>query len=62
MVGLALEALQGTEESFVPFLHDYIRPHPGQIEVAANIRRMVQGSQLVRAPGWSEDNVEVSNR
>ncbi|KAF8581483.1 phenylalanine ammonia-lyase [Ramaria rubella] len=47
LTALCVEALNGTLESFVPFLHDIARAHPGQIEVAANIRRALQGSGLV---------------
>ncbi|KZT00379.1 PAL-domain-containing protein [Laetiporus sulphureus 93-53] len=44
---MCVEALLGALESFHPFLHDVARPHPGQIEVAANIRRALAQSRLV---------------
>ena len=46
---LCVEALLGTSESFLPFVSDVARPHPGQIEVARNIRNAIHGSTLVRA-------------
>ncbi|KAG9256906.1 L-Aspartase-like protein [Emericellopsis atlantica] len=42
----ASEAMAGNVDWAAPFIHA-IRPHPGQIEVAANIRRALRGSQLV---------------
>ncbi|KAJ7572233.1 phenylalanine ammonia-lyase [Mycena floridula] len=46
---MAVEALLGSVQSFDPFLSDLtVRPHPGQIEVAANILRALQGSQLTK--------------
>jgi histidine ammonia-lyase len=43
---LSLEALQGVPEAFDPRLHA-VRPHPGQQEVAAHVRRLIAGSTLV---------------
>lgn len=43
---LTVEALIGQVGSFDPFIHDTIRPHPGQIEAARNIRTMLAGSKL----------------
>ena len=40
------ECLAGNAEWSAPFIHA-IRPHPGQVEAAANIRRFLQGSALV---------------
>ncbi|GJJ14549.1 hypothetical protein Clacol_008814 [Clathrus columnatus] len=54
LTALSVEALRGTSESFTPFLHDTTRPHPGQIEVAQNIRRALEGSELVVE--WNEDS------
>ncbi|KAJ3876964.1 L-Aspartase-like protein [Lentinula edodes] len=45
---LAVEAIKGSQEPFQPFLHDLSRPHKGQIEVAANIRHILQSSKLAR--------------
>jgi len=43
---LSLEALQGVPDAFDPRLHA-VRPHPGQQEVAAHVRRLIAGSTLV---------------
>ncbi|KAF8519625.1 L-Aspartase-like protein [Hysterangium stoloniferum] len=59
LTALALEALHGTMESFVPFLHDVVRPHPGQVEVAAAVRNALEGSRLVTT-GWEEGTVGVT--
>ncbi|KAM0450748.1 hypothetical protein ACHAPV_010279 [Trichoderma viride] len=42
---MAVEALCGSAESFHPFIAA-VRPHPGQIECAENVRRLLQGSRL----------------
>ena len=43
---LSLEALGGNIDSFDPRIHE-LRPIPGQIEVASQIRRLVSGSELL---------------
>lgn len=61
---LALEALAGRSAAFDAAVHE-LRPHPGQVAVAENIRRLTQGSTLVDLPpecvprvggtwGWDE--------
>ncbi|KAF1991970.1 putative phenylalanine ammonia-lyase [Aulographum hederae CBS 113979] len=57
LVAMGTEALTGTAESFHPFLAA-IRPHPGQIESAANIRSYLTGSRL--AQGLQGSNKSVS--
>ena len=42
---LTLDALRGTDVAFDERIHR-ARPHAGQIESAANLRRMLEGSQL----------------
>lgn len=42
---MTLEALLGTPAAFDPRIHA-ARPHPGQAEVAANLRRLMEGSQI----------------
>ena len=42
---LTLDTLLGTDAAFDPRIHD-ARPHPGQILVARNMRRLLQGSEL----------------
>ncbi|MFN7685684.1 MAG: histidine ammonia-lyase [Oligoflexia bacterium] len=48
---MTVEALRGTESAFEPEIHS-VRPHPGQVLVAANVRRLL----LSRSgkPGKSE--------
>ncbi|PCH35629.1 phenylalanine ammonia-lyase [Wolfiporia cocos MD-104 SS10] len=43
---MGTEALVGAQGSFDPFIHDVARPHPGQVEVAANVRELLSGTQL----------------
>ncbi|MBC7340252.1 MAG: histidine ammonia-lyase [Firmicutes bacterium] len=47
---LSLEALRGQLDPFHPLVQS-ARPHPGQEEVARNLRRLTEGSRLVTAPG-----------
>jgi histidine ammonia-lyase len=43
--GLCCDALKGTDTAFDERIHR-ARPHPGQIKTAANLRRMLDGSQI----------------
>jgi histidine ammonia-lyase len=43
---MTLEALQGSAAPFDARIHAQ-RPHPGQIEVAANVRMMLEGSEIL---------------
>jgi histidine ammonia-lyase len=43
--GMACDALQGTDTAFDERIHK-VRPHSGQIKTAANLRRMLEGSQI----------------
>lgn len=52
---LSLEALNGTVSAFDPRIHE-LRPHPRQIECAANLRSILEGSQFVR--GYDPSNVQ----
>jgi len=47
---ISLEAFNGRPDPFHSKIHE-IRPHPGQIETAKNIRTILQGSQLIDKPG-----------
>ena len=47
LTAMAVEVLQSSAESFHPFIARS-RPHAGQIEVASNITRLLQGSKLAR--------------
>lgn len=44
---LSLEALNGTVSAFDERIHR-LRPHPRQIDCAANLRKILQGSEFVR--------------
>ncbi len=43
--GLSCDALKGTDMAFDERIHA-VRPHAGQIKTAANLRRMLEGSQI----------------
>ena len=45
---LSLEALHGVPYAFDPRTHD-LRPHTGQRTVAGNLRRLIEGSEIVAA-------------
>jgi histidine ammonia-lyase len=47
---LSIEALRGIPDAFRPCLHE-ARPHPGQMECAELISKLLEGSRLVTAPG-----------
>ncbi|MDQ3946775.1 MAG: histidine ammonia-lyase [Actinomycetota bacterium] len=53
---MTVEALLGTDAAYAPELHG-LRPHPGQATSAANLRRLLAGSDIVasHAPGTSRD-------
>lgn len=46
VTALVIEALQGSRSPFLPEGHDIARPHPGQIDTAANMRALMNGSKL----------------
>ena len=45
----SIESLTGTDTVFAPELHE-LRPHPGQRDSAANLRRVLADSQLIQRP------------
>ena len=45
ITAMATEALRGNRDNFDPFISN-VRPHTGQMEVAANIRGFLHGSKL----------------
>ncbi len=47
---LSLEAFNGRIEPFLEPVHR-VRPHPGQMETASVIRRILEGSRLMELPG-----------
>jgi phenylalanine ammonia-lyase len=48
LTAMGCEAMRGSAESFHPFIAK-VRPHKGQIEVAANILDLLSGSRLAQA-------------
>ncbi|MHB8507293.1 MAG: histidine ammonia-lyase [Candidatus Dormibacteria bacterium] len=46
VAGLSVEALLGTDRAFAERVHA-LRPHPGQVASAANLRRVLAGSEVV---------------
>jgi phenylalanine ammonia-lyase len=44
---LLIQGLNGTNQSFHPFIHKN-KPHPGQMQAAASILRLLEGSKLIR--------------
>jgi histidine ammonia-lyase len=42
---LTLDALRGTDVAFDERIHK-VRPHPGQLKTAANLRKILEGSQI----------------
>src|SRR5207253_11052676 len=49
---MSAEALLGTDRTFQARLHE-VRPHPGQAATAANLARLMRGSQTVTWPRHS---------
>lgn len=45
---MTLESLKGSKKPFDERIH-YARPHPGQLEVAQNLERLVEGSQIMES-------------
>ncbi|KAI3317769.1 Phenylalanine/histidine ammonia-lyase [Xylariaceae sp. AK1471] len=46
LTAMSVEALRGSDESFEPFIWR-VRPHPGQVDSARNIRAFLAGSRLL---------------
>lgn len=46
VAGMSLEALMGTDSVFADAVHQ-ARPHPGQLKVAAHLRELLSGSELI---------------
>jgi histidine ammonia-lyase len=46
---MSLEALRGTDRPFTEKMH-LIRPYPGQLACARNIRLLLEGSEILHAP------------
>ena len=56
---MSVEALMGTDRAFAPALHA-IRPHPGQARSAANLARLLAGSEVVASHRHSDHAVQDS--
>ena len=52
---MSLDALRGTDAAFDERIHR-VRPHSGQLTVAANLRRMIEGSQIRESHRGPEHN------
>lgn len=48
VTAMACEASLGFKEPFSAFLHDTARPHPGQVQVARNLRRWLASSGMLQ--------------
>lgn len=46
VTALVIETLRGSNSPFLPEGHDVAKPHPGQIDTAANMRDLMRGSGL----------------
>jgi histidine ammonia-lyase len=46
---VSLDAYQGRIEPFLEMVH-LVRPHPGQLKTAANIRQLLHGSEIMEKP------------
>jgi histidine ammonia-lyase len=51
--GLSLEALQGSRTSFHPAIHQ-ARPLRGQVDSAANLHRLLDGSAIIESHKWCD--------
>jgi histidine ammonia-lyase len=49
----SIEALQGSLTSFHPAIHA-ARPHAGQVDSAANVRSLLQGSAILESHRWCD--------
>src|SRR4051794_7055994 len=50
---LSVEALQGSRASFLPQIHA-ARPLPGQLDAAANILELLEGSAIIESHRWCD--------
>lgn len=54
---MSLEAVRGTNRAFDARIQD-VRPHPGQIEVAADLRRLTAGSEIMASHRYESHRVQ----
>lgn len=57
IAALSIEALKGTDRAFDDRLHA-VRPHPGQRLVAANMRKLLTGSEIRESHRYNDDRVQ----
>lgn len=57
VAALSVEALKGTDRAYDPRLHA-VRPHPGQGMVAANMCRLMEGSEIRESHRFGDDRVQ----
>jgi histidine ammonia-lyase len=50
---LSVESLQGSRTSFLPQIHA-ARPLPGQIDAAANLTKLLEGSAIIESHRWCD--------
>jgi len=58
LAAMTVEAMVGQIGAFHPFIHQTARPHPGQVEVAENIYRLLETSKLLSDQQAQHDDVE----
>ena len=54
---MTIEALRGTDLPFDPRVHA-LRPHPGQLDTAANVRRILRGSRILPSHRAADEKVQ----
>jgi histidine ammonia-lyase len=57
IAALSVEALKGTDRAYDARLHE-VRPHPGQQAVAANLRQLMEGSEIRESHRYHDDRVQ----
>lgn len=57
IAAMSVEALRGTDRAFDERLHA-VRPHNGQLTVAANLRRLIVGSEIRESHRHNDDRVQ----
>jgi histidine ammonia-lyase len=55
---MSIEALLGTDQVFLPELHEPLRPHPGQATSAANMLHALSNSGIVASHKENDDRVQ----
>jgi len=50
---LSVEALQGSRASYMPQIHE-LRPLRGQVDSAANLHRLLEGSAIIESHRWCD--------